>query len=51
MTFAEGLLLGLIGNLITVLGFMIAWLVYKKNEKRKKEIEELKNIKKPYDFK
>ena len=51
MTFAEGLLLGLIGNLVTIIGLMVAWLIYEKNEKRKREIEQIKNIKKPYDFK
>ena len=50
MTFGHGLLLGIFGILLTIVGFMIAWIVYESHRKRIKRDREEKERQVPYDF-
>ena len=49
MTFGHGLLLGILGILLTIAGFMIAWVVYEKDRRRIKRDREEKERQNPYD--
>jgi len=42
MTFAQGLFFGIFGFLFTIVGFMIAWIIYETNQKKIRETEENK---------
>ena len=51
MTFADGLLLGILGMLLTIVGFMIAMIIYNKSVQKIKKEKQIKETKLPYDFK
>jgi len=51
VTFEYGLLLGVIGMILYVVGFSIAYIIYERYRKNLERIEAEKNKKVPYDFK
>ena len=52
MTIVDGLLLGFIGLIVYVSGFLVAYIVYKKGLKKEKRLQEQKESQiHPYEFK
>ena len=52
MTLIDGLLLGFIGLIVYVSGFLVAYIVYKKGLKKEKRLQEEKESQiYPYEFK
>lgn len=50
MSAGYGLLMGLFGTTFTIVGFIIAYIVYERHRKNIERIEADKKKKNPYDF-